>query len=811
MNEDSEDSIPNLALDAEDSEDGEAHSNQDRALIEAIERSQAVIEFEPDGTIRSPNEIFCRVVGYGASELEGRHHGMLVEPEYRESPEYKSFWEKLRKGEPQAGEFFRRAKGGQPIWLQATYTPIFDAEGKVTRVVKFAADITAEKQRTADFEGQIRAIRRTQAVISFSPDGIILEANEIFLEAMGYELAEVQGKHHRIFVDPGFAKSSEYQEFWAALRKGEHKDGVFSRIGKGGSEVHIQATYTPILNAEGAVEKIVKFARNVTDQVDGERQIEAIIRAAVQGDLAQRIQTQSYTGSMKLLGEGVNRLMDAIVEPIQEIIQVSVQLEKGELGNQVQGAYEGDFLRLKEAVNSFISFNRQIANDLARIGEAMVRGELAVDFQAQYPGDYAQIQTALSKFLVFNREIAKDLVRIGESLVEGYLSVDFQAEYPGDYSQIRSSLFGFMAFNRAMMKDLSRLAKAMSEGDLTTELEADYPGQFQVIQDSFATALSSLNEVLVQAKTIVSEVAKAGTQLQSMSQSLASVSQQQSSSSEESAAALEQTASMVKANAENANIANQLVQETSVAAEQGKEKMTEMDQAMEAIARSSKDISKIIKAIDEIAFQTNLLALNAAVEAARAGRQGRGFAVVAQEVRNLAGRSATAAKETANLIEEAILKVERGVRITSETGGSLSQIVHNVVKVKDLVAEISAASDEQSQGIQEVSIAMTQVSQGAQETSQQSTELAAASDELGRQTEVLTKSVERFRLQEASPGDAMPLDEEISPELLRRALLFLKSNGTRKKPRGGATLSPEALDPKKVLPLDQDERGYDNF
>jgi methyl-accepting chemotaxis protein len=259
-----------------------------------------------------------------------------------------------------------------------------------------------------------------------------------------------------------------------------------------------------------------------------------------------------------------------------------------------------------------------------------------------------------------------------------------------------------------------RLSQQLAEGDLRVAPEAEYKGDFVQIKNALEAALGGLNTTIRQTSVVVQQVVQSVEQVRAVGQDLAANAEEQSSAVEEVTSNLEETDSQVKANAENANVTNQLVSETNNTANTGQEKMQAVTEAMKAIAQSSQEISKIIKVIDEIAFQTNLLALNAAVEAARAGQHGRGFAVVAQEVRNLAGRSAKAAKETAELIEGSSRRVQEGVAIVGETAAALSGIVQNVVKVKDLVAEISVASEEQARAITQINTAMLQVNQGAQ-------------------------------------------------------------------------------------------------
>ena len=235
-----------------------------KSVLEAIYRSQAVIEFDTDGIILEANENFLNTMGYSRQEVVGNHHKMFVSPEYSKSPDYKEFWKRLREGEFTVSEFKRYGKEGREIWIQASYNPIFDENGKVKKVIKFATDITSQKIIHADSKAKTEAIYRSLAVIEFDLDGIILEANENFLNVMGYSREEVVGKHHRIFVSPVFAESTEYQEFWKKLRSGEYQISEYKRYGKNGKEVWIQASYNPVFDPEGKPVKVIKFATDIT-------------------------------------------------------------------------------------------------------------------------------------------------------------------------------------------------------------------------------------------------------------------------------------------------------------------------------------------------------------------------------------------------------------------------------------------------------------------------------------------------------------------------------------------------------------------
>jgi methyl-accepting chemotaxis protein len=236
------------------------------AQIEAISKSQAVIEFNLDGTIVTANENFLKTLGYSLSEIQGKHHSMFVEPAMRDSAAYREFWANLNRGQYQAAAFKRIGKGGKEVWIQASYNPMLDRNGKVYRVIKFATDITAEKLASMEDAGMIAAIGRAQAVIAFNLDGTVVTANENFLKTLGYSLGEIQGKHHSIFVEPAMRDSAAYREFWASLNRGEYQAAEYKRIGKGGKEVWILASYNPILDEKGKPFKVVKFATDVTQQ-----------------------------------------------------------------------------------------------------------------------------------------------------------------------------------------------------------------------------------------------------------------------------------------------------------------------------------------------------------------------------------------------------------------------------------------------------------------------------------------------------------------------------------------------------------------
>ena len=293
-----------------------------QAINTAINRVQAVIEFELDGTILHANDNFLNVVGYTLDEVQGKHHAMFCDPEYVKTPQYREFWAKLARGEFDQGEYKRIARDGHEVWISASYNPIFDADGKPYKVIKFATDVTRTKMRNAEYEGKVSAIGKAQAVVEFDVNGNVLDANANFLDVMGYELADLKGEHHRMFCEAEYANSFEYKKFWQKLNRGEFDSGRYKRIGNHGKVVWIQATYNPILDLNGKPYKVVKFAIDITDQVkleasiqdksqDESRKVKVLLESvarAAQGDLTCTI-VQEGEEPIDLLAGGIGKMI----------------------------------------------------------------------------------------------------------------------------------------------------------------------------------------------------------------------------------------------------------------------------------------------------------------------------------------------------------------------------------------------------------------------------------------------------------------------------------------------------------------------
>jgi methyl-accepting chemotaxis protein len=309
-----------------------------KAKIAALDKSQAIIEFRTDGTIITANQKFLDSMGYALDEVVGRQHAMFIDPLEAESTTSARFWERLTRGEYQAGEFKRIGKNGKEVWIQASYNPIMTLgrSGSVLKIVKFATDITAEKMRSADLAGQMAAINNSQCVVSFGMDGTILSANEKFLRAFGYLLPEIQGHSHAIFVDPAEKESLAYRQFWEALNRGEYQSAIYSHVGKHGKRVWVQATYNPILDPNGKPFKVVLFGSDVTTVVESRKE-KAAVRKSIDSDLVGIIE------AITLANEQAAHAAVASVQTSSSVQAVASGAEElvgsiGEIGRQVSDA-----------------------------------------------------------------------------------------------------------------------------------------------------------------------------------------------------------------------------------------------------------------------------------------------------------------------------------------------------------------------------------------------------------------------------------------------------------------------------------------
>ena len=666
-----------------------------RGIVDAINRSQAMIEFSLDGTVLDANVNFLTTLGYALEEIKGKHHSMFVDPAYRASPEYRLFWDKLGRGEYDAGQYKRIGKGGKEVWLQASYNPIMGSDGKPAGVVKYATDITEQLIKNADFSGQIAAVNKAQAVIEFTLDGKVLHANENFLNTVGYVAAELVGQHHSMFVDPVYRQSAEYRMFWDKLGRGEYDAGQYKRIGKGGKEVWLQASYNPILGPDGKPFKVVKYATDITEQV---------------------IKNADFSGQI----EAVNKA--------QAVIEFTL---------------DGKVLRANE---NFLNTVGYMAAEL--VGQ---HHSLFVDPAYRQSPEYRMFWDKLGR----GEYDAGQYKRIGKGGKEVWLQASYNpimgpdgkpfkvVKYATDITaQVRAA-----EVLQAAVAQTQEVVTAAKENDLRHRIPLDgKTGEIAQLCEGVNGLLDTMSSIVGEVSETAQTLTTAAREIATGNTDLSQRTEEQAASLEETAASMEELTATVRQNAENAQQANKLASSASDVAVKGGSVVAEVVTTMDGITHASRKIADIIGVIDEIAFQTNILALNAAVEAARAGDQGRGFAVVAAEVRNLAQRSANAAKEIKGLISDSVSKVESGSRLVDTAGKTMEEIVQSVKRVTDIMAEISAASQEQRAGIEQVNNAVTQMDQVTQQNAALVEEAAAAAKSMEDQTGAMAEMVGQFML-----------------------------------------------------------------
>jgi methyl-accepting chemotaxis protein len=739
----------------------------------ALDRAMASIEFGLDGRVIDANANFLNLVGYTLEEIRGQHHSLFVDPADRDGPAYRAFWEKLARGEYDTGRYRRVAKGGREVWLQASYNPVLDADGKPVRVAKYATDVTAMREREAEADGRLTAINKVMAVIEFTLDGRVIDANENFLATLGYSLDEIRGQHHSMFVDAGDRQGPAYRAFWDKLARGEHDAGRYRRIGKGGREVWIQASYNPILNANGKPIKVVKYATDVTaaalQEADFRGQIGAIdkAQAVIEFGLDGRILTANgnflatlgYTID-QVRGQHHSMFLDPAERHAPEYRAFWEKLGRGEYdaGRYRRLGASGREIWIQASYNPILDLNgrpfkvvkyasdvtaevtaaRMLAATVGKAEEA-VSAALTNDFTLRVPTDGVEGPVA---------RLAGGLNRIVEGMAEQ---------------------FRFGEALREAVSETQAVVAAAEANDLTRRVPLDgKTGEIGALCGGVNGLLETMTGVLGAMTESCGTITTASREIAVGNADLAQRTEEQASSLEETSASLEELTSTVKQNAESALQANKLAASASEIATRGGMVVTEVVRTMDGITQSSRKISDIIGVIDEIAFQTNILALNAAVEAARAGDQGRGFAVVAAEVRSLAQRSANAAKEIKALISDSVQKVDSGSKLVGAAGQTMDEIVTSVKRVTDIMAEISAASQEQSAGIEQVNVAVAQMDKITQQNSALVEEAAAAAKSMEQQSDTLMQMVSAFKLDEGKASPASPQRTASAPAPVAR-------------------------------------------
>jgi len=625
------------------------------------------------------------------------------------------------------------------------------------------------------------ALDRSQGRIEFDMDGRMLAANERYLARSGYSLDEILELTLEDMVPAEYARGPQHRELWHNLRAGKSFSGLVPRLYKNGKEGWEVANYSPVLDADGKAVGVVGLSVDgtaeheqqvsidrLTSAVDGsascititdDRRRVVYANPAARAVLRRRGRElrQAYPGfdPERVLGESVESFFTGGANT-PGMLSNAARLPK-----TVEAASGGAELRLKAAyienadgdyLGNMIEWEdvtqaRTAERELRQLIASAAKGQFDTRLNArQYEGFFEVVATLLNDLMEVTGSGLTDIAQVVNQLAAGDLSGHIGGAYEGLYGQLQDDVNNTVEALNAGFTDVARVLSGLAEGDLTGYIDADHPGLFAQLKIDVNGTMDRLNEMVANIRESAASINSSASELSKGNLDLSQRTEEQASTLEETASSMEEMTSAVQSSAENARQANALAEAAQQQAEKGGEVVGEAVVAMQAVSESSGKISEIIGVIDEIAFQTNLLALNAAVEAARAGEQGRGFAVVAAEVRNLAQRSAEAAREIKTLIKSSVSRVEDGSRLVDSSGETLSEIVTDVKKVAAIIAEISASAQEQSSGIEQVNNAVTQLDEVTQQNAALVEEAAAASKALDEQTISLEDLISRFRV-----------------------------------------------------------------
>ncbi|MCA6062825.1 methyl-accepting chemotaxis protein [Thalassolituus marinus] len=723
------------------------HETELDAMFKALDKSMARIEFAMDGTILDANENFLSVVGYKLDEVRGKHHSLFVDPSERESESYADFWRSLNHGRHQQAEFRRIGNGGREIWIQATYNPVVNEMGVPFKVVKFATDITERvmQDRQNQFNADAAsALGLCQANVMLADNDMnILYANESLMEMLSAREEEIKSVLPQFSIEKivgtnvdVFHKKPEHQRRMIAELKDPYKTKL--KV----SDLTFSLTATPWMGADGRRLGTVVEWVDITEELANQEREREMANAN-----ARVKQALDVVATNAMIADN-----DLNIVYLNDSVKAMLKTAESDLRKELPNFDAGSLMGRNIDV-----FHKNPAHQRSMLAalkdtyktQIVVGGRtFALTANPIFNDSEERIGTIV-EWMDRTQEVSaeREIDMIVEAAASGDLSrrIDLRGK-DGFFKNLGEGLNRLLTISDSVISDTVRVFDALAHGNLTRKIDEDYQGAFDKLKQDANATVDRLTDIITRIREAASTVSTGASEIAQGNADLSKRTESQASSLEETASSMEEMTSAVKQTSENAVHANELADSAKQRAQSGGQVVSKAVVAMDEINQASKKIADIIGVIDEIAFQTNLLALNAAVEAARAGEQGRGFAVVAGEVRNLAQRSAGAAREIKDLIRDSVEKVDAGTSLVNESGKTLDEIIQAVERVSSMIQEISTAAREQSSGIEQVNTAVAQMDEMTQQNAALVEEATAAGEAMAEQSQSMMQMMEFFTI-----------------------------------------------------------------
>ncbi|MEN7550141.1 PAS domain-containing protein [Rapidithrix thailandica] len=681
--------------------------------LAAINSNSAFIEFDKNGDVTGANNLFLKAFKYKLEEIIGKHHRIFCDDAFTQSAKYKLFWEKLREGTPQTGEFKRLDKHGNEVWLMANYTPVVDENGDVVKIIKLATDITVDKLRNLDTSGQLDAVNKASCVIEYDLEGNVLQVNDNFLSLLGYTLEEIKGKHHRTLCEPEYVASSEYQAFWKKLKRGEFDQGTYKQVGKNEKDVYLQATYNPIFDMDGKPVKVVMIATDIT----------------------------RFTIALSQVSNFVNELSQGNFDA-----ELSVHAE-GDLGRMIQGN-----LALRDNLKNIINEIYKVIKSAGEDGNLNAR--LALE---DAKGMWKELIDALNLLLQSIADPILEMNAIISELADGNLTQRFAMKANGDILNMAQAL-------NTAMDNLNELLSAIGEhSDVIADSSVSLLEKSESMKNNTTEVASAISQMAQGAQDQAQRTDESSKLVENVMESAGSVADKAESIN----IAAETGQKSCKT---GLGSIQKLVESMSGIGDSA----SKTSSSIGILTRRAEEIGRTLNVITDIAAQTNLLALNAAIEAARAGDAGRGFAVVAEEIRKLAEDSRKSAIEIEKIIGDVQKDTQSAskaidiMETTVDQGKKATQDAEEVFKdiaksseetftyskaIKDASVGQKAAIESVVKNIEQIVVVAEETAAGTQQVANSSQELnasmelvASSSNQLSEVAKALKEGINKFTL-----------------------------------------------------------------